>query len=96
MKPISRYTCEDTFRRLEDYVDRELSPEEMARVERHLETCADCTAEYAFQASMLHELRARIRRIEIPAGLFERVSTRLASALVAGDEGAEPTFDAGA
>jgi len=40
-----RYTCEETFRRLEDYVDRELSAEEMERVREHLKTCEGFTHE---------------------------------------------------
>lgn len=47
MKPLS---CEETFRRLDDFVDRELTPQETALVREHLDTCAVCTSEYRFEA----------------------------------------------
>ena len=32
MTHLSRYTCEEAFRRLDDYLDRELSEQEMVPV----------------------------------------------------------------
>jgi hypothetical protein len=40
MTPLSRYTCEEAFRRLDDYLDRELSSDETELVREHLEVCA--------------------------------------------------------
>ena len=34
--PLDRMSCEEAFRRLDDYLDRELSPDEMRQVEEHL------------------------------------------------------------
>ena len=77
---VTRYTCEEMFRRLDDYLDRELGPVEMRRVREHLETCAACASEYAFTASMLDELKTKLRRIDVPEALMERIATRLAKA----------------
>ena len=52
-----RYTCEEVFRRLDDYVDRELAEEETQMVRRHLDACAVCASEYAFEADVLDKLR---------------------------------------
>ncbi len=85
---MTRYTCEEVFRRLDDYVDRELTPPEMQLVREHLETCVACATEYAFEASMLSELRMRLRRIDVPKDLLDRIAVRLASTHAnEGDEG---------
>ena len=77
MTQIDRYTCEQVFRRLDDYLDRELSPQEMVLVREHLEICELCAAEHTFQASVIQELRSRIRRVSIPQGLRKRISRAL-------------------
>ena len=77
MSAVDRYTCEEVFRRLNDYLDRELSPAEMAMVQEHLETCAQCASEHAFEASVLRELKAKLRRIDVPQSLIEKVEAIL-------------------
>ncbi|HJU87943.1 MAG TPA: zf-HC2 domain-containing protein [Gemmatimonadaceae bacterium] len=80
MSDLTPLTCEETFRRLDDYVDRELSVDETHRVQEHLRTCAMCAGEYAFEANVIAEVRSKLRRIEAPADLLRRISRRLASA----------------
>jgi anti-sigma factor (TIGR02949 family) len=75
-----RYTCEDVFRRLDDYLDRELTPDEMGRVKEHLDTCAVCAAEHAFEASVLDQVRSKLRRIDAPADLLAKVARRIEEA----------------
>lgn len=70
-------TCEEVFARLDDYVDRELSAEELREVEAHLEWCAMCTREYAFESTVVRMLKERVRRIEAPPDLKARVFTAL-------------------
>ncbi len=77
---IDRYTCEETFRRLDDYLDRELTPGELRRVQAHMEVCAFCAAEFAFEADVLDAVRAKLRRIMAPPSLLERVRRALESA----------------
>ncbi len=69
-----RYTCEETFRRLEDYVDRELSAEEMERVREHLKTCEGCAHEFHFHEQTLQSLRNRLQRIAMPPALLSRIT----------------------
>lgn len=77
---FDRFTCEEMFRRLDDYVDRELTPEEMRRAEEHLRTCEACAREYTFEASMLRSVRVKLRQIDVPQSLLERVAMTLARA----------------
>jgi anti-sigma factor (TIGR02949 family) len=77
MSPIDRYTCEETFLRLDDYLDRELTAEEMELVREHLKTCAVCAAEYSFEGSLLQEIRNRLGRLAAPADLLQKVQGAL-------------------
>jgi anti-sigma factor (TIGR02949 family) len=78
MTAPDRTTCEDVFRRLDDFVDRELSPEQMARIRAHLEICAQCASEYRFEESLLRQVRQKLRRIDVPADLRKKITTILA------------------
>ena len=78
MSPIDRLSCEELFRRLDDYLDRELDQREAVLVREHLETCAVCAAEYAFEASMLRSVRAKLSHIAAPPDLMQKISLRLA------------------
>jgi anti-sigma factor (TIGR02949 family) len=73
MTPVNRYTCEEAFRRLDDYLDRELSTEETVLVREHLEICAGCAREFNFEASVLEGVREKLRQIELPASLQARI-----------------------
>jgi anti-sigma factor (TIGR02949 family) len=78
MSHLTPLTCAETFRRLDDYVDRELSAEEMQMVQEHLRTCAVCAGEYAFEANVIAEVRSKLRRIMAPPDLLQRITRRLA------------------
>ena len=73
MKELSRFTCEEAFRRLDDYLDRELSAQETELVREHLEICAGCAREFGFEESVLKGVRTRLRQIDLPADLQSRV-----------------------
>ena len=80
MSTVDRYTCEEVVRRLSDYLDRELSAAEMTMVQEHLDTCAQCASEYAFEARVLAELKRKLRRIDLPQSLVDQVDAILAEA----------------
>lgn len=79
MKNRTRYTCEEVFRRLSDYVDRELSATEIARVEQHLDACAQCAHEYAFERRFVSEIKGALQRIDAPGTLRAKVRELLDS-----------------
>ena len=78
--PLNRNTCEEAFRRLDDFLDRRLSPEEIRLVEEHLQTCEACTREFSFEASVLEGVKQKLRQLETPSDLLARVLSRLQSA----------------
>lgn len=70
------YDCAETFRRMQDYLDRELSADEMTLVEAHLANCGMCAEEYVFEASFLRHVRGGLASPEPPADLAEIVFSR--------------------
>jgi RNA polymerase sigma-70 factor, ECF subfamily len=76
---LDRAGCEVAFRRLDDYVDRELAAAEMALVRQHLEVCALCSAEFAFEASVIRDVKSKLQRIDVPGDFRSRVAKRLAA-----------------
>jgi anti-sigma factor (TIGR02949 family) len=78
---LSRFTCEEAFRRLDDFLDRELSAAEMTLVHEHLEICAGCAREFRVEESVLTNVRAKMAqtRVELPPGLQARVLAALAA-----------------
>ncbi len=70
-------TCEETFRRLDDFLDHELSESECLLVQEHLERCAFCAAEFKFEASIWSEVRAKLQRTAVPPSLREKVARLL-------------------
>jgi RNA polymerase sigma-70 factor, ECF subfamily len=76
---LDRAGCEVAFRRLDDYVDRELAEAEMKLVRDHLEVCALCSAEFAFEASVIRDVRVKLQRIDLPQDVRARVARRLSA-----------------
>jgi anti-sigma factor (TIGR02949 family) len=77
MSHLDRTNCEEAFRRLDDFLDRRLPPEEMKAIEEHLDICAWCAREFNFEASVLHGITRRVRRLDVPPDLVSRILTRL-------------------
>lgn len=77
MTSIERYTCEDAFRRLDDYLDRFLTDDERRKVEEHLQACEACAREFRFEAAVIDDVRHKLKRIMAPADLLERITHRL-------------------
>jgi anti-sigma factor (TIGR02949 family) len=74
---LNRHTCEEAFRRLDDFLDRRLTPEETRLVEEHLQICAACTREFSFETSVLKGVQRKLRQIDAPPDLLSRVLSRL-------------------
>ena len=73
-------TCAETFRRLDDYVDRALPPDERRQVEAHLADCVVCAREYRFEQSVIDNLRGALRRLDVPPDLSRKVTEQLEAA----------------
>ena len=74
MNQLDRYTCEQAFERLDDYIDRELGPEETKLLEDHLEICAWCAKVYKYQRATIEQLKGRLRRVSAPPDLMSKLT----------------------
>ncbi len=81
---LHRHTCEDAFRRLDDYLDRRLSPDDMRQIEDHLRICYSCTQEFTFEASVLEGVKQKLRHLAAPPS---DLLTRILAQLSAGEGG---------
>lgn len=79
MHPPDRFTCEEVFARLDDYLDRELTAEEMRLVKEHLATCAACAGEHRFESGVLDGVRSKLSRLSVPSDLMARITARIAA-----------------
>jgi anti-sigma factor (TIGR02949 family) len=77
MTERSSLTCIEVFNRLDDYLDRNLSEEEVTLVARHLSDCLLCANEYRFEATVLEGLKSRLRQIEMPPHVLSSIMLRL-------------------
>jgi anti-sigma factor (TIGR02949 family) len=76
-EPLDRMTCEAAFRRLDDYLDRQLSEDEMRLVQEHLHICEACTREFTFEASVIDGVRRKLQSIAAPPDLLARIAARM-------------------
>jgi anti-sigma factor (TIGR02949 family) len=74
-----RISCSETILRLDDFVDRSLSPAELELVEEHLLECVECADKYRFETSLVDAVRDRLSRIAAPESLLQTIRDRLAS-----------------
>jgi hypothetical protein len=72
-----RISCSDMVLRLDDFVDRALSPADLELVEEHLLECVKCAGKFRFEVSLVEALRDRLSRIAAPEGLLRTIRERL-------------------
>jgi anti-sigma factor (TIGR02949 family) len=66
------HDCQTVFDKLQDFIDKELSEEEILQVEEHLKLCPPCAVEYRFEASVLRYMKGGFCQMHIPADLESR------------------------
>jgi anti-sigma factor (TIGR02949 family) len=70
-------TCREVIEKLAEYLDAELTPAVLERLETHITICGPCRA-YLATYRRTRELAAKVNRVEMP----EEVRTRLRALLV--------------
>jgi RNA polymerase sigma-70 factor, ECF subfamily len=69
--------CAMAFAHIDDYIDRELTPDEMKMVREHLEFCALCSTEFSYEAHLIDGIRDKLRRIDVPPSVRTNLARRL-------------------
>lgn len=72
-----RISCSEMILRLDDFVDRALSPADLELVEEHLLECVECAGKFRFETSLVEALRQRLSRLDAPEGLLRSIRDRL-------------------
>jgi anti-sigma factor (TIGR02949 family) len=66
-------SCGQVYAQVLPYLDRELSLDERAAVERHIAACPGCEEHFAFDGMVLKFVRQRAPRPLMPEGLESRL-----------------------
>lgn len=77
MIPLTRTTCEQVIRALDDYIDGELDSREAGQIEAHLVTCAACLKKYHFERAFVADVKQKLAEVAVKAGLQERIALEL-------------------
>jgi anti-sigma factor (TIGR02949 family) len=73
MIDLTKYDCEQAFSRLDDFLDRELTADEMVLVREHLALCSVCAMEFDFEAGVLQTLKDKLARIDVSEDLRDKI-----------------------
>ena len=74
--------CRDCLERLYEYLDKELSPDDVATVRRHIDDCRGCSDHFFFEASLIEKIHDACADDRAPAHLRERIILRLSEVRV--------------
>ena len=71
---IDYYSCEEAVKRLNEYLDHQLSEDEKVVVMKHLEICKPCFSRFSFEQSLIVSIRERVTKLCAPAALKCKLS----------------------
>jgi len=71
------YSCEECIKRLNDYLDHELSEGERVVVLKHLEICKPCLGRFTFEQTLIVSLRQKITLVRAPETLRQKLHALL-------------------
>ena len=80
---LTLFSCTRTLQRLDDYLDRKLSPLETRLVRGHLKMCHACEEKFAFEARFTDALRAHFQSVNALEQTQTTLPTRILAALEA-------------
>lgn len=66
-------SCREAVEKLYEYIDRQLSEDEMNEVRKHLDRCPSCEDHFRFEEGVLRRVHQACREVETPPALRERV-----------------------
>lgn len=65
--------CREAVNRLYEFIDRELSLQELEEVQRHLDHCPPCLDLFRFEENVLTFVGEKCREVSAPSQLRDRV-----------------------
>ena len=67
------YSCEEAVKRLNEYLDHEMSGAERDVVLKHLEICRPCLRRFTFEKTLVLSLRQKVTLLCAPVALREKL-----------------------
>jgi mycothiol system anti-sigma-R factor len=67
------HDCRETMHRLYQYLDRELSEDDQAIVQQHLDHCPPCRDLFRFEENVLTFISEKCREVGAPPSLRDKV-----------------------
>jgi anti-sigma factor (TIGR02949 family) len=67
------YSCEEAVKRLNEYLDHQLTESERVVVMKHLEICRPCLRRFTFEQTLVISLRQKVSRLCVPSSLREKL-----------------------
>jgi len=67
------YSCEEAVKRLNEYLDHQMTDAERVVVMRHLEICRPCLRRFMFEETLVISLRHKVALLCAPAALREKL-----------------------
>jgi len=67
------YSCEEAVKRLNEYLDHQMTDAERVVVMRHLEICRPCLRRFKFEQTLVISLRQKVALLCAPASLREKL-----------------------
>lgn len=71
------YSCEEAVKRLNEYLDHQLTDAERVVVMRHLEICRPCLRRFTFEQTLVISLRQKVALLCAPVAVREKLSLLL-------------------
>ncbi len=69
--------CQDCLELLYEYLDKELSAEDLATVRRHLDDCRGCSGHFFFEEHLIRKIHDACADDRAPDQLRQRIVLRL-------------------
>lgn len=70
---VDFYSCEEAVKRLNEYLDHELTESERVVVLKHLELCKPCLRRFTFEQTLIVSLRQKINRLCTPQPVRDKL-----------------------
>ena len=67
------YSCEEAVKRLNEYLDHEMTAEERVVVLKHLEICRPCLSRFSFEQTLVVTLRQKVSLLCVSSALREKL-----------------------
>jgi hypothetical protein len=68
------YSCEEAVKRLNEYLDHQMTNAERLVVMRHLEICRPCLRRFTFEQTLVVSLRQKVALLCVPLAVRQKLS----------------------